>query len=196
MTENLNFELMKELRFASAKMMHPGKNGPDRGPMHGKRPPMPGMPFDRNHEMHGPEGRHGMGPGTREMPRPDCRPWEGKGERGHSGHPLPREFVLSILMEQGNTGVRQKDLAEKIGIRSAAMSEAIDKLEDNGYLERKVDETDRRATLIFLTEKGEARANEIRNQREHRFDHLFGELTAEEKEQLLALLKKMNKRPE
>ena len=66
----------------------------------------------------------------------------------------------------------------------------------NGYIERKVDESDRRATLIFLTEKGEARANEIRDQREHRFDRLFGELSAEEKEQLLTLLRKMNKRSE
>ena len=196
MTENLNFELMKELRFASARMMHPGKNGPDRGTMHGKRSPMPGMAFSGNREMHSPEGRHGMGHGMREMPGQDCRPWEGKGDRGYGIHPLPREFVLSVLMEQGNTGIRQKDLAEKIGIRPAAMSEAIDKLEDNGYIERKVDESDRRATLIFLTEKGEARANEIRDQREHRFDRLFGELSAEEKEQLLILLRKMNKRSE
>ena len=177
-------------------MMHPGKNGPDRGPMHGKCSPSPGMAFDRNREMPGLEGRHGMSHGMREMPGQNCRPWEGKGDRGHGIHPLPREFVLSVLMEQGNTGIRQKDLAEKIGIRSAAMSEAIDKLEDNGYIERKVDESDRRATLIFLTEKGEARANEIRDQREHRFDRLIGELSAEEKEQLLILLRKMNKRSE
>ena len=88
--------------------------------------------------------------------------------------------------------MRQKDLAEKIGNRPAAMSEAINKLEDNGYIERKVDESDRRATLIFLTEKGEARANEIRDQRERRFDRIFGCLTMEEKEQLLVLLRKMN----
>lgn len=195
MTENINFELMKELRIAGGRMMHPGKPFHGHGPMEGHHPQMqgqypekrgfrnlpsmnPGTPFG-NREMHGFEGRPG-----------------GMKEENDLRRPLPREFVLSILLDGGNNGMRQKDLADKLGIRSAAMSEAVDKLEDNGYIERRVDETDRRATLIFLTEKGEARANEIRDQREQRFDRMFGGLTAEEKEQLLSLLRKMNARPE
>ena len=184
MTEKLNFELMKELRIAGSRMMHPGKPGYGHGPMgghchggkgfgaHGEMRPDSPM---RNREIHGPEGHPG-------------KPGEDQG----FCRPLPREFVLSVLLDEGNTGMRQKDLAEKIGNRPAAMSEAINKLEDNGYIERKVDESDRRATLIFLTEKGEARANEIRDQRERRFDRIFGCLTTEEKEQLLVLLRKMN----
>ncbi|MBQ8994485.1 MAG: MarR family transcriptional regulator [Oscillospiraceae bacterium] len=190
MTENINFELLKELRKAGAKVTHPGKPGPDHKMMGDRRPPMGehfGMPHNcdrrpmegkdpfRNVEMH----KHG--------------PMHGPGKDGHGNdRPLPREFVLSLLLDNGNEGIRQKDLADKLGIRSAAMSEAINKLEDNGYIERKVDETDRRATLIFLTEKGEARANEVKDQRQHRFDRIFGDLTDAEKEQLLMLLKKMN----
>ena len=203
MTENINFELMKELRIAGSKMIHPGKPGMGHGRMGDRRPPMPGNCPEkkgfRNLPAMGPQGPFGgdphMGPKG---------PFENRGMHGFEGHPdkmkeghgpgrpLPREFVLSILMDNGNAGMRQKDLAGKLGIGPAAMSEAIDKLEDNGYIERRVDETDRRATLIFLTEKGEARANEVRDQREHRFDRIFGDLTAEEKEQLLTLLKKMN----
>lgn len=197
---------MKELRIAGSKMIHPGKPGMGRGPMGGQRHPMPGHgPMDGHRPPmpapeHCPEKKGfrnlpAMGPeahfGNREMPgfeeHPD-RMNEGPGFK----RPLPREFVLTILMDGGNTGMRQKDLAEKLGIGPAAMSESINKLEDNGYIERRVDETDRRATLIFLTEKGEARASEVRDQREHRFDGIFGDLTADEKEQLLILLKKMN----
>ena len=190
MTERLNFELMKELRIAGSRMMHPGKPGIGHGPM-GGRPPMgghchggkgfrapgemrPDNPM-RNREVHGFESRPPMA-----------------GEAHGFERPLPREFVLSILLDAGNTGMRQKDLAEKIGNRPAAMSESINKLEDNGYIERRVDETDRRATLIFLTEKGEARACEIRDQRERRFDRMFGGLTVDQKELLLTLLRKMN----
>ena len=195
LTENINFELMKELRIAGGRMMHPGKPFHGHGPKGGHHP-----------QMHGqyPEKK-----GFRNLPSmiPEA-PAGNRGMHGFEGHPgrmneaddfrrpLPREFVLSILLDGGNTGMRQKDLADKLGIRSAAMSEAVFKLEDNGYIERRVDETDRRATLIFLTEKGEARANEIRDQREQRFGRIFGGLSAEEKEQLLFLLRKMNAKPE
>ncbi len=183
---------MKELRIAGGRMMHPGK--PFHGPMGGHHPKMHGQ-FP---EKKGLRNLPSMSPET---------PAGNRGMHGFEGHPggmneengfrrpFPREFVLSILLDGGNAGMRQKDLADKLGIRSAAMSEAVDKLEDNGYIERRVDETDRRATLIFLTEKGEERANEIRDQREQRFDRMFGGLTAEEKGQLLILLRKMNARP-
>ena len=209
MTENINFELMKELRIAGSKMIHPGKPFPGRGPMEGHHGPMPGSQRGPMGDCRPPmPGQFPEKKGFRNLPAmmPEA-PFGDRGMHGFEGHPgkinddhgfrkpLPREFVLSILLENGNEGMRQKDLANKLGIRSAAMSEAIDKLEDNGYIERKVDETDRRATLIFLTEKGEARANEVHDQREHRFDGIFGNLTEDEKKQLLSLLRKMNNSP-
>ncbi|MBR0451122.1 MAG: MarR family transcriptional regulator [Oscillospiraceae bacterium] len=208
MTENINFELMKELRIAGSKMMHPGKPFPGRGPMEGHHGPMPGPQRGPMGECRPMPGQFPEKKGFRNLPaimpegpfgNKDMHGFESRPGMMKEGHdfrkPLPREFILSILLENGNAGMRQKDLADKLGIRSAAMSEAIDKLEDNGYIERKVDETDRRATLIFLTEKGEARANEVHDQREHRFDRIFGDLTEDEKKQLLTLLRKMNSSP-
>jgi DNA-binding MarR family transcriptional regulator len=65
------------------------------------------------------------------------------------------------------------------------------KLENDGYVKRTVDPTDKRATLISLTELGEARAAELQDEKNEKLDKAFGNLTDDEKEQLIALLEKL-----
>ena len=51
-------------------------------------------------------------------------------------------------------GSRLTDLAERAQITKQSMSHLVDHLEAHGYLERHPDPTDRRATLICLTDRG------------------------------------------
>jgi DNA-binding MarR family transcriptional regulator len=51
-------------------------------------------------------------------------------------------------------GSRLTDLAERAQITKQSMGYLIDYLEQHGYLERRPDPSDRRATLICLTERG------------------------------------------
>jgi DNA-binding MarR family transcriptional regulator len=51
-------------------------------------------------------------------------------------------------------GSRLTDLADRAQITKQSMGYLVDYLEGRGYLERRGDPTDRRATLIFLTERG------------------------------------------
>jgi DNA-binding MarR family transcriptional regulator len=51
-------------------------------------------------------------------------------------------------------GSRLTDLAERAQITKQSMSYLVDYLEQVGYVERRPDPTDRRATLICLTERG------------------------------------------
>jgi DNA-binding MarR family transcriptional regulator len=87
--------------------------------------------------------------------------------------------------------MRQKELAEILMIHPSSLSEAIDKLEADRYLERNVDPADRRATLITLTEKGKARAYEVEDERAEALSGFFANLSYEEKRQLLSLLDKV-----
>ena len=103
---------------------------------------------------------------------------------------LMRENLLTIIADNP-TGIRAKKIAEKAGINQSSVSESLSKLEDDGYIKRTVDPTDKRATLIFLTDLGEARANEIKDQQQKMFGHLFDNLTASEKEELSRLLDKI-----
>jgi len=88
-------------------------------------------------------------------------------------------------------GVRQKVLTEELHINPSSVSEMISKLENGGYVKRTVDPEDKRATLITLTEVGDARAAELADERQERFAKVFGGLTDEEKEQLIGLLEKL-----
>jgi DNA-binding MarR family transcriptional regulator len=51
-------------------------------------------------------------------------------------------------------GSRLTDLAERAQITKQSMGYLVDYLEQRGYLERRPDPSDRRATLISLTERG------------------------------------------
>ncbi len=126
----------------------------------------------------------------------DCRPpmgGPGHREHGHGLHrrPLPREIILSLILDREEDGVHQKDLTEVLKINPSSVSESVNKLEESGYLHRTTDPDDHRATLLVLTDLGRARALEIKDQRKERMNMIFGKLTEEEKQQLLTLLNRM-----
>ncbi|MCR5135132.1 MAG: MarR family transcriptional regulator [Clostridiales bacterium] len=156
-------------------------HGPCGGPGHGPHGHGPcGGP---GHDPHGhgpcggPHGEHGP---------------HGLGHRARmrTMRMLSRERILGILLEHED-GLRQKAISEQMHIGPSSTSEFIDKLEQTGYIDRRPDPDDGRATRIYLTEKGRARAYELEDERKERFAALFAALTDEEKEQLLALLDKL-----
>ena len=57
-------------------------------------------------------------------------------------------------------GERVTDLAARTGTTKQSMGYLVDYLEEHGYLERRADPSDRRASLIFLTERGWAEVRE------------------------------------
>ena len=103
---------------------------------------------------------------------------------------MGREHLLVLLAERPE-GAWQKDIAWEADINASSASELIGRLEADGYLVRETDENDRRAVLLKLTEAGQARAAELKDEREAFVDGLFSKLTDEEKETLSALLDKL-----
>ena len=143
--------------------------------------------------MGGPHGGPGMGRG------PMGGPHHHRGPEGPMGGPgperaMPREIILQLLLEN-ETGMRQKDLAAKLGINASSLSEQIDALEADRYLERTANPDDKRSTLIVLTEKGKARAWEVQDDRRKAAEEFCSKLTEEEKDTLIALLDKLLERP-
>ncbi|MGE5422115.1 MAG: MarR family winged helix-turn-helix transcriptional regulator [Ignavibacteriales bacterium] len=75
------------------------------------------------------------------------------------GISVPQSFVLfSLLEEDGST---LKEVGSKCQIDSSSMTVLVDKLENEGLVERKLDSQDRRAIRVFLTAKGRALAEEV-----------------------------------
>ena len=152
-----------------------------------------------------PEGhRHGHEGGHHGCHRRGCGmeeggrgPMHGHGPENGHGHmqkqhrAFGRERLLTLI-GSFEGGVRQKTLTERLRINPSSVSELISKLENDGYVRRTVDPSDKRATLITLTELGEARTAELADERNERLDRAFAALTDAEKEQLIGLLRKLN----
>lgn len=111
-------------------------------------------------------------------------------DHGRDGARAGQERILSMLAVKD--GLSQKYLAYLLGIRPQTLSEALAKLEEQGYVERRKDENDRRVMLVYLTDDGRERAKEIDARREQRAEDIFSVLTDEEKEQLARILAKLD----
>ncbi len=98
--------------------------------------------------------------------------------------------ILIILLQDGP--LTQKELTQRLGIQPGSASEVLSKLEQAGLIVRAPNEADRRTTDIRLTERGKIQAELARVQREQRHEQMFVCLSAEEKEQLVTVLEKLN----
>lgn len=143
-----------------------------------------------SHSMHGSRrgGMHGTHPGM--MP-PGPGTHHGPGCHGKGPGMLPRERILMVVLDAGNAGLRQKDIAERLGVNAPAITEQIDRLEAEHYLERCANPDDKRSTLVKLTEKGRARAYEVADERQERAAEFCAALSEEEKDTLISLLDKL-----
>jgi len=169
--------LVEKLRKASHGM-HGGRHA---GPHGMGMPPGPGMPPP-------PPGMMPPPPGIGAHPGPGCRT--------HGPGMFPRERILLVVLDAGDDGLRQKDIAERLGFNAPTITEHIDRLESEHYLERCANPNDKRSTLIRLTEKGRARAYEVADERKERAAEYCKALSEDEKDTLIALLDKLLKSEE
>lgn len=93
-----------------------------------------------------------------------------------------------LLMKDGLT---QKELSSQLQIRPASLGELVDKLQQNGYVERRVNEKDKRVSNVYLTEDGRKSANEVMQARMKLVDNIFSGLSEEEMNQLSSLMGKL-----
>ncbi len=73
-----------------------------------------------------------------------------------AGHRWFGEARGRVLSHLDRAGMRQSDLAERMGITKQAVQQLVDELVRDGIVERHEDPTDRRARWIQLTASGNA----------------------------------------
>lgn len=73
-------------------------------------------------------------------------------------------WVPLVHLHQTGGGLTQKELAALVGIDGSSLVRLLDILCRQGLAERRVDERDSRARLVHLTEQGEKRVAEIRQE--------------------------------
>jgi DNA-binding MarR family transcriptional regulator len=89
-------------------------------------------------------------------------------------------------IHHGSSGV--SDIGDDLGVTSAAASQMLERLVQQGLIGRSEDPNDRRAKLLVLTDKGHKMLQESIQARESWMDSLAELMTPEEKEQVLGVL--------
>ena len=85
-------------------------------------------------------------------------------------------------------GLRLKELAERLHIAPRSATEVVDQLAAKGLVERCAHPTDRRATLLSLTEAGEALRQKVLADRRREADEYFSVLQPRDRVELARIL--------
>lgn len=96
-----------------------------------------------------------------------------------TGLSMPQFGLLMQLHHKGACGM--SEVSERFDITPAAASQLVDKLVQNGLVQREEDPQDRRAKLLNLTEKGRDLVQQGHAERYRWVDELGRKLTADER---------------
>lgn len=91
----------------------------------------------------------------------------------------PQALSLLVLVEQQGD-VSATRLVERLGLGRTAMTSVVDRLERQGWVERRPLPSDRRVALLILTDAGRAKSVEIRPVIEAAASDYFGSVSEDE----------------
>jgi DNA-binding MarR family transcriptional regulator len=101
--------------------------------------------------------------------------------------------ALGVLMHHGE--MRLSELSDHLRIAPRSTTEVVDALEERGLVERKADPSDRRATLVALTDAGTAAGTSIQAARRAEAERFFGGLSEPQRRTLLGILRTLRDDP-
>ena len=97
--------------------------------------------------------------------------------------------LLAIIGHQ--PGQAQSRLAEAISVQRSSLVAIIDRLADEGLVERRASTVDRRANAVWLTEKGNQMLADLTRRAQHEDQQLGTGMTADDRTTLLRLLRQI-----
>jgi DNA-binding MarR family transcriptional regulator len=114
----------------------------------------------------------------RHLTRDTVEPW----------HVTPSQArALGVLARHGT--LRLSGLADHLRIAARSATEVVDDLQDRGFVERRPDPDDRRATLVVLTPAGTRTARAIGAARRAEAQRFFGVLSDDDRAHLGRILR-------
>lgn len=112
-----------------------------------------------------------------------------KAVAGQLGIPDSYRTVISYLSRR--PGANQKNIAEFANITTAAVNQTVKEMIGDGYVEKVVDEADRRYTKLYLTDKGMETALKLREILHYSDEVIAAAITPEKEAEMIELLDKI-----
>lgn len=98
--------------------------------------------------------------------------------------------VLVVIERNGGT-IAQKEIEKILDVSHPTIVGLVNRLQEKGFVECEVDESDRRSKIVYLTEKAKSLGQIMREKRDQSDRELMEGLSEEEAEQLNTLLRKI-----
>lgn len=102
--------------------------------------------------------------------------------------------VLEALLHKGSLPVNR--IGAKVMLTSGSVTTAVDRLEQRGLVVRGNDVSDRRMRIVHLTRSGRKLIEAAFKEHAEKMEQVFTPLSAQERLQLIRLLKKVGKHAE
>lgn len=99
--------------------------------------------------------------------------------------------VLAYLVFEKNN-VTPGELSERINVTSARIASILNSLENKKYIQRNVNDTDKRKILVTVTEEGKANVEEAKNKLINKISSVFEQLGEEDTKEYIRLVSKIN----
>jgi len=97
-----------------------------------------------------------------------------------------QQFVLHILWE--HEGLTHSELAERLHVQAATITNALKRMERSGFVERRHDSDDQRVSRVYLTDEGRSVREAVEKMWQEIEEQTFAALHEEERAQLHRLL--------
>jgi DNA-binding MarR family transcriptional regulator len=101
------------------------------------------------------------------------------------------KIFTNLMFLSHKDGITQREIGNHLNFPEYHTSRNVDALIKYGFAERRTDPSSRRSMLIFLTEKGHAKAKQLPPVIQAMNDEILGALTAKERDQLMSLMQKV-----
>jgi DNA-binding MarR family transcriptional regulator len=98
-------------------------------------------------------------------------------------------FLLAVLWE--SEGITHSELARRMHVSPATVTNMIKRMEKGGLLERRPDAEDQRVSHVYLTDAGRAIRERVDQRWRELETQVFGSFSEEEQEILAALLERV-----
>ena len=104
---------------------------------------------------------------------------------------IPDSYRTIISFLHRNPGANQRNIAEFAGVTTSAVNQTVKSMQEEGYLKKETDDCDKRHSKLYLTEKGEAVAEKLRERLSASDEVITALVTPEKEAELIVLLDKI-----
>ncbi|CAN5399002.1 hypothetical protein BH09PAT4_BH09PAT4_00490 [soil metagenome] len=118
------------------------------------------------------------------------RAWENLQKRAGISMDRSSATLLKVVMHCGNNPCRMQDIAQKLGVEAPSVTRTVQELEAAGMVKRLPDESDRRASNITLTKKGQQQLAKMQKARKELLSEVLAEWTPQDQKQFAVLLQR------